>query len=412
MHQHFQNVLTELRRAESVKVFPKTLINKLLKPEREVVVSIPVRMDDGTTQYFEGYRVQHNNSRGPYKGGIRFHPSADLDEVRALAFLMTMKTAIAGIPMGGGKGGVTVDPKQLSKGELERLSRGFVRALHHILGPDFDVPAPDVNTTAEIMYWMTDEYQKITGDTSRASFTGKPVEYGGSAGRAAATGFGGYYVFAALAGKLGLEPGATVAVQGMGNVGGYVARKFHDSGYKVVAISDSKGGIYNPDGLDPVAVETYKLANGTLSGFPDAEVITGLELLELSVDILIPAALEGQINEENAARIEAKVVLELANGPTTPGADDILRARSIVVIPDILANAGGVVVSTFEWEQNKKQQSWSEEDVLTKLEKLMQEQAEIVYQKAEEMTVPLRTAAFVLALERLEEANLGSRSDS
>lgn len=413
MHQHYQNVITELRRAAAVKSFSETLIEKLLKPEREVVVSIPVLMDDGSTKYFEGYRVQYNNARGPYKGGIRFHPSADLDEVRALAFLMTMKTAIAGLPMGGGKGGVVVDPKQLSKEELERLSRGFVTALHHVLGPDLDVPAPDVNTTPEIMSWMTDEYERITGDKSRATFTGKPLEYGGSAGRAAATGFGGYYVFAALARYLGIKPGATVAIQGLGNVGSYAARIFHKNGYRIVAVSDSKGGIYNPDGLDPEEVEAYKLTNGTLAEFPNAKPITGRELLELSVDVLIPAALEGQINNENAALVEAKVVLELANGPTTPEADDILQARAVTVIPDILANAGGVVVSTFEWEQNKKNENWSEEEVLTRLEKLLSEQAELIYDQAKELTVSLRTAAFVVALDRLEKSSSSiSQSDN
>ncbi|MBV9159560.1 MAG: Glu/Leu/Phe/Val dehydrogenase [Candidatus Kaiserbacteria bacterium] len=404
MNNPFQNALSQLSKATKAKQFPDSLIEGLSKPQREILVSIPVRMDDGSTRYFEGYRVQHNNVRGPYKGGIRFHPQADINEVRALAFWMTMKTAVAGIAMGGGKGGVTVDPKKLSPGELEQLSRGWVQALWRNLGPEVDVPAPDVNTTPKIMEWMSDEYEKLSGDTSRATFTGKPIEYGGSEGRTPATGLGGYYVFATLKDQAGIQDGASVAVQGMGNVGGHAATIFTENGYKVVAMSDSKGGIYKESGLDPEEVESYKKKNGSLKGFPGAKQITNAELLELPVDILIPAALENQITSDNAAKIKAKLVLELANGPTTPEADESLFGRGIPVIPDILANAGGVVVSTFEWEQNRASEHWSEIQVLEKLEKLLVEQSHNVWQRATDLNVSLRTAAFVIALERLEAA--------
>ncbi|PIR86119.1 glutamate dehydrogenase, partial [Candidatus Kaiserbacteria bacterium CG10_big_fil_rev_8_21_14_0_10_44_10] len=331
----FESAQRQLHLAAQDTDFSSDLIEQLSRAEREITVTIPVNMDDGSVRFFEGYRVQHSGLRGPYKGGIRFHPEADLDEVRALALWMTMKTAVADIAMGGGKGGVVVDPDVLSSGELERLSRGFVRALYRNLGPLVDVPAPDVNTTPEIMSWMSDEYAKLTGDTSGASFTGKPVDRGGSEGRGAATGMGGYYVFEALKVHLNLPDSVSVAVQGMGNVGGHAARTFVSHGHKVVAMSDSKDAIYNKDGLDPEAVEKYKAEHRSLKGFPNVQMLTNAELLELSVDVLIPAALENQLTKENAERVQAKMVLELANGPTTPEADEILRKRGIKVVPDI-----------------------------------------------------------------------------
>ncbi len=397
----FDNALRQLWGAAKAGDFNEDLIEKLSRPEREITVSIPVKMDDGSMRFFEGYRVQHCNRRGPYKGGIRFHPQADIDEVRALALWMTMKTAVANIPMGGGKGGVVVDPRDLSSVELERLSRGFVQALWRNLGPQIDVPAPDVNTTPEIMAWMVDEFEKLSGDTSKATFTGKPVGQGGSEGRGAATGMGGFYVFAALREKAGLGEKVSVAVQGMGNVGGHAAQIFTDNGHKVVAMSDSKGGIYNEAGLDPKAVEAYKNEHHSLAGFPEAKEISNAELLELNVDVLVPAALENQITGDNAPKISAKMILELANGPTTPEADEILHERGIAVVPDILANAGGVVVSTFEWEQNLAKENWSEEKVLEKLKETLVPQAELIWQKAEATKIPLRVAAFVVALERL-----------
>ncbi len=400
----FQSALEQLGRAVAVKAFDRTLLERLSVPEREVRVSIPVRMDDGSTRLFEGYRVQHSSVRGPYKGGIRYHEQADENEVRALAFWMTLKCAVANIPMGGGKGGITVNPKLLSKTELERLSRGFVRMLYPVFGPHVDVPAPDVNTTPEILGWMADEYALLTGDTTGAAFTGKPVGKGGSEGRGQATGMGGFYVFEALKEFLQLPGECRVVVQGMGNVGGNAAAIFQKHGHKIVAISDSRGGIVNESGLDIAAVEAYKKENGTLAGFPGARVVSNTELLELPCDVLIPAALENQITKDNAPRIQAKLVLELANGPTTPEADDILFARGIPMVPDILANAGGVVVSTFEWEQNLKNEHWSEEVVLQKLQQLLTKEAAHVWKHAVELETDLRRAAFVVALARLNAA--------
>ncbi len=400
----FESALRQLNQAEKIKDFPSELIERLSRAEREITVTIPVLMDDGSTRFFEGYRVQHSSQRGPYKGGIRFHPEADLDEVRALALWMTIKTAVANIPMGGGKGGVVVDPDSLSAAELERLSRGFVRALYRDLGPDVDVPAPDVNTTPEIMAFMVDEYEKLTGDVTKATFTGKPVDQGGSAGRSGATGLGGYFVFEALREGLSLPESVTVAVQGMGNVGGHAARIFHAHGHKVLAMSDSKGGLYCEEGLDPSAVEAYKNEHRTLRGYPGAKEITNAELLLLPVDVLVPAALESQLTEENAADVQAKLVLELANGPTTPEADRLLHERGIKVVPDVLANAGGVVVSTFEWEQNRKGESWNEGEVSARLKDTLVPQAETIWRQAEDLRVPMRVSAYVLALERLSTA--------
>jgi glutamate dehydrogenase/leucine dehydrogenase len=315
-----------------------------------------------------------------------------------------MKCAIAGIPMGGGKGGITVNPRELSKKELEVLSRGWVRALYPVLGPEQDVPAPDVNTTPEIMKWMADEYQTLTGDTRNATFTGKPIENGGSEGRGVATGAGGFYVFEALHKDLKLPEKVSVAIQGMGNVGGNAAKIFRDHGHRIIAMSDSKGGIYSEKGLDPEAVEKYKKENGSLKGFPSAKQISNAKLLELKCDVLIPAALENQITKKNAKNIKAKVVLELANGPTSTDADDILFKRKIPVIPDVLANSGGVVVSTFEWEQNLKGEHWSEKDVLDRLRKLLNRESKNVWDRSKKLKTDLRRAAFALALERLDSA--------
>lgn len=400
----FENALTQLARAASVRDTREELLEVLSKPEREVVVSIPVTMDSGETRVFDGYRVQHSSLRGPYKGGIRYHKDADIHEVRALALWMTMKCAVAGIAMGGGKGGITVDPKKLSKAELERLSRGFVQRLHPVIGPKQDVPAPDVNTNGEIMRWMVDEYEKITGDTTHASFTGKPLDYGGSHGREVATGLGGFYVFDALKEKLGFTKKCRAAIQGMGNVGGNAAKIFAQDGHAIIAMSDSKGGIYNAAGLNPHEAEIYKKEHGSLEGFPGAEPVTNEALLELECDVLIPAALEHQITEHNASKIKARVIVELANGPTTPKADDVLFAKHIAVIPDILANSGGVIVSSFEWEQNLKNERWSEADVKAKLKALLERESVCVYDRASDLKTDLRRGAFALALDRLDEA--------
>ncbi|HWA32238.1 MAG TPA: Glu/Leu/Phe/Val dehydrogenase, partial [Candidatus Paceibacterota bacterium] len=318
MQNPFQNAMEQLDKVAKVKDFGDEFFSRLREPDRDISISIPVKMDDGRTEVFEGYRVEYNNSRGPYKGGIRYHPETEINEVKALAFWMSIKCAVADIPMGGGKGGITVDPKKLSKGELERLSRGWVRRLADILGPKKDVPAPDVNTTPEIMDWMADEYEKITGDKTRATFTGKPVGKGGSEGRGAATGLGGFYVFDALREKLGLPEKCSVVVQGFGNVGLNAAEIFEKHGHKIVAASDSKGGVYNEAGLDVAKLAEHKKSAGTLAGFPGAKYITNEELLETECDVLIPAAFENVVTGENAGKLRAKAVLELANGPLTP----------------------------------------------------------------------------------------------
>lgn len=404
MHNPFENALQQIKRANSVQPFSEALIARLSHPDREIRVNIPILMDDGSERIFEGYRVQHNNARGPYKGGIRYHQDADINEVKALALWMSLKCAVANIPMGGGKGGVTVNPKELSEKELERLSRGWVQKMADVIGPQKDVPAPDVNTNGQIMSWMTDEYRTITGDTTRATFTGKKIEDGGSEGRTQATGLGGFYVFKALQENLGITDGASVVIQGFGNVGGYAADFFNDAGFKIIGLSDSKGAIYNAEGIDLETLKKHKEELGTVVGFPNTTTLTQTELLEAQCDILIPAALENQITEHNADKIQAKVILELANGPTTPEADDILFAKGIHVIPDILANAGGVTVSTFEWEQNLKGEHWSEDEALQKLEHIMKEQAKIIFKKAQEKGTDIRRSAFILAIERIEKA--------
>lgn len=400
----FENALTQLSRATALGSFDKAFISRISRPYREVMISIPVVMDDGSTAVFEGYRVEHNNARGPYKGGIRYHQDTDINEVRALAFWMALKCAVVDIPMGGGKGGITVDPKKLSKAELEKLSRGWVRGMADVLGPQKDVPAPDVNTTPEIMGWMVDEFEKISGDKTGATFTGKPLDKGGSAGRGPATGLGGFYVFDVLRAKYNIPESATVVIQGFGNVGGNAAEIFSAHGHKVIATSDSKHAIVKEDGLDIKALNEYKKANGTLDGFPGSRTITNAELLELPCDVLIPAALENQITKDNAANIKAKFILELANGPLTTDADEILLSRNIPVVPDILANAGGVTVSTFEWEQNLKNEKWTEEEVNTKLKTILDAQSHTIHEKAVSLKTDLRRAAFVVALERISKA--------
>ncbi len=404
MTNAFQHALHQLDRAGRLVTFSPDFLEVIARPMREVRASIPVRMDDGTLKVFEGYRVQHNNARGPFKGGIRFHQQTDIDEVRALAFWMALKCAVANIPMGGGKGGVTVDPKTLSKAELEQLSRGWARAFADVIGPQKDVPAPDVNTTPEIMAWMADEYGKITGDTSGAVITGKPLANGGSEGRGTATAQGGFYVFETLRENLKLPEKCRVVIQGFGNAGEYAAKIWSAAGHTILAVSDSQGAIVNESGLDPVAVFEHKRSTGSVMNFPGSRNITNDELLALSCDLLIPAALEGQIRADNADKIQANVILELANGPTTPEADDILFAKGIAVIPDILANAGGVTVSTFEWEQNVKGEHWAEADVFAKLQTILRHNTMEIFEKSHSLQTDLRRGAFIIALQRLETA--------
>jgi len=406
MNNPFQNALAQLDKAVKIKQgqkFSDEFIQKLQQPDRDIRISIPVKMDDSSTKVFEGYRVEHNNTLGPYKGGIRYHPETEINEVKALAFWMTLKCAVAGIPMGGGKGGISVNPKILSKGELERLSRGWVQKLSDVLGPHKDVPAPDVNTTPEIMAWMADEYAKITGDKTGATFTGKPIEAGGSEGRGSATGLGGFYVFDALRKDLGLPEKCKIVVQGLGNVGSNAAQIFSDHGHIVVAVSDSKGGIYDIGGLDIKKLLEHKKNTGSLAGFGDSKQITNEELLELECDVLIPAAFENVVTDTNAGKLKAGAILELANGPITPEADEILFKKGVPVIPDILANSGGVTVSYFEWEQNLKNEHWSEKEVEEKLLELMNQASKKVYEKSKESNTDLRRGAFILALEKIQE---------
>src|SRR5712691_791318 len=371
---------------------------------RELTVQVPIRMDDGQLKVFTGYRVQHNAARGPYKGGIRYHPDADLDEVRALAALMTWKTAVVDIPYGGAKGGVQCDPTTMSEGEKQRLTRRFTQMISYILGVNRDIPAPDVNTDAQTMAWMMDAYSSRYGYTP-AIVTGKPVELGGSYGRDAATGRGVVYALAEAAGDLGIElDGAAVAIQGFGNVGSWTARLIGGLGCKVVAVSDVRGGIYKEGGLDVQAVYDHVRESGSVVDAPATERITNDELLELDVDVLIPAALDRVINDRNAQNVKARVVVEAANHPVTPAADAILQDRGVVVIPDILANAGGVTVSYFEWVQNIQQFRWEEDHVNDELRKTMSRAWKNVHDRAAVDGIPLRLAAFAIAVEKVERA--------
>jgi len=377
----------------------------LLKaPYREIRVKLPLKMDDGRLEIFEGYRIQHSQARGPMKGGIRYHPEVNLDEIRALAAVMTWKTALTDIPFGGAKGGIVCNPKEMSKAELERLTRAFVGRIDDNLGPNLDIPAPDVNTNPQVMAWIMDEYSRRHGYTPGV-VTGKPVELGGSAGRNEATGRGVLYVTREAMKDVG-KPinGSTVVVQGMGNVGGNAARFLAEDGCTVVAISDSQGGVYNPSGINVNKVSLYKEENKTLKGFPGADYITNRELLELPCDILIPAALEGVISGKNAKGIKARVLVEAANIPTSPEADDILHDKGVFIVPDLLANAGGVVVSYFEWTQNLQASYWDEERVNRKLMNIMLHAYNHVKQVAAQNKVSFRTASYAIAIEKVARA--------
>ncbi|HEY8103158.1 MAG TPA: Glu/Leu/Phe/Val dehydrogenase dimerization domain-containing protein [Gaiellaceae bacterium] len=372
---------------------------------RELTVQVPVRMDDGRLEVYTGYRVQHNAARGPYKGGIRYHPDADVDEVRALAALMTWKTAVIDVPFGGAKGGVQCDGRAMSEGERQRLTRRFTNSISYLLGVNRDVPAPDVNTDAQTMAWMMDAYSARYGYTP-AIVTGKPIELGGSYGRDAATGRGAVFCLEEAARDYGIDlADATVAVQGFGNVGSWFARLVPELGCRVVAVSDVGGGVYRQEGLDVDALLEHSNEHGTVVDAPNTEAITNEDLLELEVDVLVPAALDRVIHEGNAGRVKARVVLEAANHPVTPGADDVLHAAGVVVIPDILANAGGVTVSYFEWVQNIQQFRWDEEQVNTELRKRMAAAWGNVHGRATADAIPLRLAAFAIGVERVERAD-------
>ena len=378
----------------------------LKNPMRVLEVSFPVRLDDGTVKTFTGYRSQHNNAVGPFKGGLRFHPNVTRDEVKALSTWMTFKCSVAGIPYGGGKGGMAIDPKDYSKAELERISKGFAKAISPIIGEKVDIPAPDVNTNGQIMSWMVDAYEEIEGKSAKGVFTGKPLEFGGSLARTEATGYGVNLAAKKALEKLNIDvKGATYAVQGFGNVGFYTAYYAHKDGAKIVAFSNVDVAIYNENGIDMEAVIKDFKENGCISenkGY--GKDITNAELLELEVDVLTPCALENQITSENADRIKAKVVVEGANGPTTPEADEILFKKGILVVPDILANAGGVVVSYFEWVQNLQSYYWSFEEVQQKENALLSGAFEDVWALAAEYKVDLRNAAYMKSIERIAKA--------
>ncbi len=400
----FRNALRQLDKAAQLMNLDPEVHARLSKPKREIHVSLPVRLDDGRLKVFEGYRVQYDNSRGPCKGGIRFHPATDINEVKALAFWMTFKCAVVNIPMGGGKGGVTVDPHQLSSRELESLSRTFVKSLANDLGPTKDIPAPDVYTNPQIMAWMMDEYCQVKGEYLPAMITGKPLAVGGSEARGYSTAQGGVSVILQLAKKLGLKKGATVVIQGFGNAGSFMAEILQKKGYRIVAVSDSKGGIYSAQGLPVVKVREHKKKNRSVINFPGAKTITNKQLLELKCDLLVPAALENVLTKENAGKVKAGAIVELANGPTTPEADEKLAKKGIIVCPDILSNAGGVTVSYFEGVQNTMNYYWTEAEVLAKLEKIMVDNFNAVWANSQEYHCDLRTAAYILAAGRLAEA--------
>ncbi len=400
----YDNMLSVLESAANLLELEKNDYELLKYPERTLEVSIPVRMDDGSVRVFEGYRVQHSSVRGPCKGGIRYHPNVDLDEVKALAAWMSIKCAVVDVPYGGGKGGVTVDPTNLSKNELERLTRRYTSAILPIIGPERDIPAPDVNTSAETMGWIMDTYSILKGYVAPGVVTGKPLEIGGSFGRVEATGRGVLFTVQEVIKKLNLKPEETaIAVQGMGNVGGMTARLLYEEGFKIVAVSDVSGGIRSEEGLDIPEIQELIKKGGFLIDYESPNIVrlNNAELLATKCDILIPAALENQLTEKNAEYVQAKIIVEAANGPTTVEADEIFRRRGILVVPDILANAGGVVVSYFEWVQNLNSARWDLDRVNNTLRSKMVEAFNAVYEMAEKKNATLRMGAYAVALERL-----------
>ncbi len=390
--------------AEHLKLDP-WLREVLRRPKRQLVVSIPTKMDDGTVRVFEGYRVQHNLARGPAKGGIRYHPNVTLDEVKALASWMTWKCATVNIPYGGGKGGVVCNPKEMSLRELENMTRRYASEISIIIGPERDIPAPDVYTNAQTMAWIMDTYSMTVGSTQLGVVTGKPIPIGGSQGRGEATARGVQFVTREACREKGIPlRGARVAVQGFGNAGSIAARLLSEDGATIIAVSDSSGGIHSPKGLDIKAVQAHKDKTGSLRGYPEAESLSNEKLLELECEILVPAALENQITLDNVARIRARIVAEAANGPTTPGADEVLHKKGVFLIPDILANAGGVTVSYFEWVQSLQAFFWEEAQVNQHLEKVMTRAFQEVLATSKKYGVHMRTAAYVLAVGRVAEA--------
>jgi glutamate dehydrogenase (NAD(P)+) len=402
----FEMASAQLEKAAGMLGLDNGKLDKLRYPKRELLIHFPVKMDDGSIKIFRGYRVQHNMARGPFKGGIRYHPDTDLDEVRALAAWMTWKTAIVNVPFGGAKGGVMCNPKELSLAEIERITRRYTWEIAPLIGPDMDIPAPDVYTNAQVMAWIMDTYSILKGYTVTGVVTGKPLSIGGSPGREEATARGCIFCILEACKELGIDiDEVRVAIQGFGNVGANTMKLLQNEGAVIIAVSDSKGGIYNPDGLDYAKVEEFKKNTGSVVGFPEADNISNSELLSLKCDILVPAALGNAITGENARAVRAKLIVEGANGPTTPEADDILHDKGVFVIPDILANAGGVTVSYFEWVQNLQEFFWTEEEVNKRLHQIMYRSFHDVLNITKKNRVDMRTAAWMLGVGRVSEAS-------
>ena len=401
----FLNVTEQIEQAAEFSGCSPDILETLKHPQRSISVSIPLEMNNGKVKVFQGFRVQHNNYRGPYKGGLRYHPQVNIDEIKALALLMTFKCAVVNIPFGGAKGGIIVDPKELSEHELKHLTQGYIDKIFEFIGPDADILAPDVYTNAQIMSWIMDEYSHISRRHSPEVVTGKPIENEGSLGRDTATAQGAVYVLNQYIKTKNFDPKkTTVAIQGFGNAGENAAEILFNNGLKIIGLADSKGAIYNPDGIDPYDAKKHKIKMGSLIGLAGCSDITSEKLLELKVDILIPAALENVITAQNAPKIKARTILEIANDPTTTEADKILEKRKIDVIPDILANAGGVTVSYFEWIQNRTREYWTASDVAEKLEQKMTSAFFDVHSLAEAKKITMRKAAFALAINRICKA--------
>ncbi|MFA6393718.1 MAG: Glu/Leu/Phe/Val dehydrogenase [Patescibacteria group bacterium] len=405
MNNPFENAMEQLKEVSDIIKLDENVRELLKAPQKFLEVSIPIKMDNGRLKIFTGFRSQYNNARGPYKGGVRFHPLVTPEEVRALSAWMTWKTAVVDLPLGGGKGGVIVNPRELSEGELERLSRGYIQAIYKLIGPDLDVPAPDVYTNPKIMGWMLDEYEKQIGRHAPGVITGKPLSIGGSRVREYSTAMGAVYILNKAAKKLGLEKNATVGIQGFGNAGSFMAKLLHKEGYRIAVVSDSKGTICNYMGLDPEAVASHKIKTGSVANFPGASVKEpGMHCFEHEMDILIPAALENALTAANVGAVNTQLIIELANGPITPEADEILKKKNILVVPDILANAGGVIVSYFEQVQNAYGNYWTSEKILGKLEEAMATAFDAAWDEKEKYLTTFRMGAYALAVKRVAEA--------
>lgn len=401
----YQMAVAQLDKSARIMDLDRNVLECLKYPKRVLSVYVPVKMDSGEMRIFKGFRSQHNDALGPFKGGIRYHPNVSMDEVMALSMWMTWKCSVSNLPYGGGKGGVICNPKEMSLGELERLSRGYFRAISRIIGPEWDIPAGDVNTSGREMAWFMDEYSRLRGHNVLGAVTGKPLAIGGSEGRVEATGRGVSIAGREAAKKLGIELGkAKVIVQGMGNVGFYSAKFMEEMGCKVLGISDSREGVFSPTGINLGAAAAYKERNGSLVGFPGGEAVKNGELLERECDILIPAALENQISKKNADQIKAKLILEGANGPVTPEADEILHQKGTMVVPDIIANAGGVIVSYFEWVQNLQNYYWTKEEVNEKLDRILVASFRGAYDTFQKFNVDMRMAGYIVAIGRVAEA--------